>query len=1017
MKRREFTHNREIPVSFTEEFRWWKSRFLRYPILQGFTSLPTPARDLSGLCNRDCLVLCCGGDWWLEMDANFLFRLKPSKASPAPQTNAKTGEAGKFRPNPASLTKSQERDEVPSSGSVIRHSFDQIYRATPLHPLLASQLRTTTQQVATPSRILPLRQRTSVSRLSDPAPALTPPAQRMASNGLFSTTDFVESNNHSQSLPRQTFSPPIQTSWTSPPQLYQAPSVRAPGRTQEYFNEANYFTETESNDNYSNYPQNQPHPHHPHSFSAPSVSVPTPMSSSLAFAVPQLPSRPLTNSFNASLSTNDNINSNVQTTLHNADQSMRNHAETAPPITGARGRSSRGAQQNSMDSLLALARNNHAHSVGAMSSSSNPNAPHTSSFTSKSTAVSSAAPRASAHKRSDSSPYFSSKDAEEKVADQDSDAEREEASEATFEEIGYLSAEAEDEGGVRHRDSTADLRPLATTTLHSDNDPHHFNQKRKRSQQQAASSFLLQPHGNAAATSSAKGSQRTVADKNTVDAKAAQVTRSGRVSKSGVAPSDRNHSTVDASVAESTSRVSNSASKSSSSTPDGHSVPEKTKSARTARARVRVDALVDAAHSPATDANAKTQSRKRKGRFAVSSDSDERSSVDSLASSSSSEAEDEAADEDEEDGGAVEQQSGRNLSRSRAKKRARRDTEREGDEEDGEHERSAKEVVTKKETKTAKTKASSKKTSKPKTAVAPPSSSAPDAGPLTVAQRLRLLAASMHTAGDRETQMKGVLGRTTVTTAPADPRSNDTATSRPKQNNNSQNNNNQNSNSMHADTSSSDAAVDDKSSSFRPWTPSEVVALYAVHAKTDITRVDFWEALATTLQRDKGVQRSARDCQTKWFAALHETQRRRVRLQQRKQESQVQEALKKMQSMNEATASILTQRMRPVQSSAAIAGKSGASDDNHDGAKQGGAKSRRSAAADSAAADPSAANKRKGDRKRKGEEGVEEQDEERDKEKGAEEAEEEEGAGVRPSKKSKQSRLGKNDLKVGIVCG
>jgi hypothetical protein len=88
----------------------------------------------------------------------------------------------------------------------------------------------------------------------------------------------------------------------------------------------------------------------------------------------------------------------------------------------------------------------------------------------------------------------------------------------------------------------------------------------------------------------------------------------------------------------------------------------------------------------------------------------------------------------------------------------------------------------------------------------------------------------------------------------------------------------------------------------KPWMPTEVVALYAVYNKTDVTLPNFWKIISEKLQKDKNVLRSEEECKEKWFAALVDMNKRQEKMMQKKKQSQVENALQKLQSINEQTA-------------------------------------------------------------------------------------------------------------------
>lgn len=51
---------------------------------------------------------------------------------------------------------------------------------------------------------------------------------------------------------------------------------------------------------------------------------------------------------------------------------------------------------------------------------------------------------------------------------------------------------------------------------------------------------------------------------------------------------------------------------------------------------------------------------------------------------------------------------------------------------------------------------------------------------------------------------------------------------------------------------------------FKPWSPFELVGLYAIQAKTDITQANFWELVSSQLD-ERGIHRSAEDCEYRWY--------------------------------------------------------------------------------------------------------------------------------------------------------
>ena len=54
------------------------------------------------------------------------------------------------------------------------------------------------------------------------------------------------------------------------------------------------------------------------------------------------------------------------------------------------------------------------------------------------------------------------------------------------------------------------------------------------------------------------------------------------------------------------------------------------------------------------------------------------------------------------------------------------------------------------------------------------------------------------------------------------------------------------------------------SSSTSTWRPSDLIALYAVHALTDVRAPDFWAQVAEGLS-NRGVFHSEEECQQRWF--------------------------------------------------------------------------------------------------------------------------------------------------------
>eukprot|EP00981_Chlorochromonas_danica_P010152 scaffold3051_cov167-Ochromonas_danica.AAC.11 len=60
----------------------------------------------------------------------------------------------------------------------------------------------------------------------------------------------------------------------------------------------------------------------------------------------------------------------------------------------------------------------------------------------------------------------------------------------------------------------------------------------------------------------------------------------------------------------------------------------------------------------------------------------------------------------------------------------------------------------------------------------------------------------------------------------------------------------------------------------KDWKREEVVALYTCHSKVDVRRADFWSAISDLMQQ-KGFQRTATECEAKWFKQVVENEQRR----------------------------------------------------------------------------------------------------------------------------------------------
>lgn len=88
----------------------------------------------------------------------------------------------------------------------------------------------------------------------------------------------------------------------------------------------------------------------------------------------------------------------------------------------------------------------------------------------------------------------------------------------------------------------------------------------------------------------------------------------------------------------------------------------------------------------------------------------------------------------------------------------------------------------------------------------------------------------------------------------------------------------------------------------KPWSPTEVVALYAVYNKTDVTLPNCWQIISERLQKEKNILRTEEECKEKWFSALQDVKKRQERMHQKKKQNQVEAALQKLQTINEQAA-------------------------------------------------------------------------------------------------------------------
>jgi hypothetical protein len=49
------------------------------------------------------------------------------------------------------------------------------------------------------------------------------------------------------------------------------------------------------------------------------------------------------------------------------------------------------------------------------------------------------------------------------------------------------------------------------------------------------------------------------------------------------------------------------------------------------------------------------------------------------------------------------------------------------------------------------------------------------------------------------------------------------------------------------------------------WTPSEVMALYNIHAKVPPQTAHLWDVISESLLEEQGIDRSAKECMDRWF--------------------------------------------------------------------------------------------------------------------------------------------------------
>ena len=74
--------------------------------------------------------------------------------------------------------------------------------------------------------------------------------------------------------------------------------------------------------------------------------------------------------------------------------------------------------------------------------------------------------------------------------------------------------------------------------------------------------------------------------------------------------------------------------------------------------------------------------------------------------------------------------------------------------------------------------------------------------------------------------------------------------------------------SRNSSTSASASATLPATAVGSEWKSSEIIALYAVQSKTDLTLPDFWAQVSSQLS-DRGVFRSEEECRDRWFAVRY----------------------------------------------------------------------------------------------------------------------------------------------------
>lgn len=73
----------------------------------------------------------------------------------------------------------------------------------------------------------------------------------------------------------------------------------------------------------------------------------------------------------------------------------------------------------------------------------------------------------------------------------------------------------------------------------------------------------------------------------------------------------------------------------------------------------------------------------------------------------------------------------------------------------------------------------------------------------------------------------------------------------------------------------------------REWTAAEDIVLYSCHGKGDVRNPNFWKDIATEMGK-RGFQRTADECQEKWFISLQAVEKRRNKNQEKAKEKKKQ---------------------------------------------------------------------------------------------------------------------------------